>query len=58
MKGSILKLETPCGTFMLYIKKEKKIPLYVSKNKFDCDYEFENPAAEIKINNTIKNKLL
>lgn len=55
MKGSIFKLETPCGAIYVTDEKGKKIPFSVSKNKFDCDYEFEKPTGEIKAINTLTN---
>lgn len=45
-------LKTPCGDILIVGENAENIPFYVKENIFDCPYEFENAAGEIKIINT------
>lgn len=55
MKPPLFKLETPCGTIYVVDEKGNKVPFTISKNKFDCDYEYENLSGETKTINTDTN---
>lgn len=51
-------LRTPCGNILVVDEDNTYIPFHIEKNKFDCDYEFENAEGKTKVINTDTNYAL
>lgn len=52
------ELKTPCGNILVIDEDNAYIPFHIEKNKFDCDYEFENAEGQTKVINTDTNYAL